>query len=472
MVFSHTARPHVLPSLAQVKEIPYWLDDIDHPTDTPRVVGDVSADLLIIGGGFTGLWAAIEAKTTHSHLDVVLVEGDAIAHGASGRNGGFVAASLTHGFANGLDWWPNDIHKLVALGQQNLDEMEAFVRKHNIDCDWQRVGEIDVATEDYQVDDLKEYVELAAPYGEELLWLDESQTRSRLNSPTYKGGLFDPDSVAICDPARLAWGLRDVALSMGVRIFEHSKVEWMDDRKNFVVAHTTLGTVTAPKVVLATNAYPPLLKRLKYFVVPVYDSVLVTEPLSAQQRNDIGWSGNEGISDSGNQFHYYRPTVDGRILWGGFDATYHFRSGFGPQHEHSMKSWPKLADHFFTTFPQLEGLKFEYAWSGAIDTCTRFSAFWGMAMGGKLAYVQGYTGLGVGASRFGAQVCIDKLLSRDTDRLSLEMVNTLPVPFPPEPIRAAGINFTRWSLNRADQNKGKRNLWLRTLDRVGMGFDS
>lgn len=472
MVFSHTARPHVLPSLAEVKEIPYWLDDIDHPTDTPRVVGDLHADLLIIGAGFTGLWAAIEAKTTHPELDVVIVEGDAIAHGATGRNGGFVAASLTHGFANGFSWWPDEITKLIKLGQDNLNEMEAFVKRHNIDCDWQRVGEVLVATEEYQISELQEHMQLQNSYGDEASWLDQNQVREKLNSPTYLGGLYDAESTAICDPARLAWGLRDAALALGVRIFEHSKVEWIEDSSKFVIAHCSLGSVTAPKVVLATNAYPPLLKRLKYFVVPVYDSVLVTEPLSAQQRSDIGWNGSEGVSDSGNQFHYYRPTVDGRILWGGFDATYHFRSGFGPEHEHSMKSWPKLADHFFTTFPALEGLKFEYAWSGAIDTCTRFCAFWGTAMNGKIAYVQGYTGLGVGASRFGAQVCVDKLLGRDTDRLSLEMVNTMPVPFPPEPIRSAGINFTRWSLDRADRNKGKRNLWLRGLDRVGMGFDS
>ncbi len=472
MVFTHVARPHVLPSLADVKEVSYWLDDVDAPTDNPRVVGALKADLLIVGGGFTGLWAAIDARTNHPELDVVLVEGDAIAHGASGRNGGFVAASLTHGFANGLDRWPDDIHLLVKLGQQNLNEMEAFVAEHNIDCDWQRVGEMDVATEDYQIESLQEYVDIARPYGEELSWLTQEQTRARLNSPTYKGALLDPDSVAICDPARLAWGLRDVALSLGVRIFEHSKVEWIDDNDKTVTAHTALGSVTAPRVLLATNAYPPLLRRLKYLIVPVYDSVLVTQPLNAEQKSDIGWSGSEGISDSGNQFHYYRPTVDGRILWGGFDATYHYRSGFGPQHEHSMKSWPKLADHFFTTFPQLEGLKFEYAWSGAIDTCTRFSAFWGSAMDDKLVYVAGYTGLGVGASRFGAQVSLDKLLNRDTERSRLEMVNTLPKPFPPEPFRAAGINFTRWSLNRADNNGGKRNLWLRTLDRVGMGFDS
>ena len=473
MVFSHTPSPHVLPSLADVWEGSYWLDDEVEPEhDSSRVVGNLTADLLIVGGGFTGLWAAIEAKEHNPNLDVVLVEGNAVARGASGQNGGFVAASLTHGFSNGLDRWPDDIAKLTKLGQQNLNEMEQFVIDRKIDCDWMRVGEMDVATEEYQVTELQEFVEVAKPYGEELVWLDQAETRRRLNSPTYLGALFDPDSVAICDPARLAWGLRDAALSLGVRIYEHSKVVDLDERGDRVTAKTEFGSVTAPKVLLATNAFPPLLRRLKYLIVPVYDSVLVTEPLSEQQRRDIGWAGNEGVGDTGNQFHYYRPTADGRILWGGYDATYHFRSGFGVQHEHSTKSWPKLATHFFSTFPQLEGLRFEYGWSGAIDTCTRFSAFWGTAMDDKVVYVAGYTGLGVGASRFGAQVSIDKLLDRDTDRRNLEMVNTLPIPFPPEPFKSAGINFTRWSLDKADRNQGKRNIWLRTLDRFGMGFDS
>lgn len=472
MVFTHIARPYVLPSLADVKEASYWLDDVDHPTDKPRVIGEVTADVLVIGGGFTGLWSAIEVKTTHPHLDVVIVEGDAIAHGASGRNGGFVAASLTHGFANGLDWWPNELARLTQLGRDNLNDIESFIATHGIDCDWQRVGEINVATEDYQVESLASYVDRAAPFGEEFQWLDADHLRSRIQSPTYLGGLYDPDGVAICDPARLAWGLRDVALSMGVRIFEHSQVDHLEDRGARVVAHCALGTVTAGRVVLGTNAYPPLLRRLSYLVVPVYDSVLVTQPLSAQQRDEIGWRGNEGISDSGNQFHYYRPTVDGRILWGGFDATYHFRSGFGPQYEQTTGSWAKLADHFFTTFPQLEGLRFEYAWSGAIDTCTRFSMFWGTAMRGKVSYVAGYTGLGVAATRFGAQVAVDKLLGRHSDRLGLRMVNTTPLPFPPEPLRSATIQATRWSMDRADRNGGRRNLWLRLLDRLGMGFDS
>lgn len=472
MSFSNDASPHVLPSLADIRETPYWLDDEDAPQDKSRVVGSLEADLLIIGAGFTGLWAAIEAITHDPKLNVVVVEGGAIAHGASGLNGGFVAASLTHGFANGLARWPDDMTELVRMGQENLNAIEAFVLENKIECDWQRVGELNVATEDYQIEKWKSFIDEARPFGEDYVWLEETEIQQRLNSPTYLGALFDQQGVAICDPARLAWGLRDAALARGVRIYENSKVKDLDDKGAFVLAATDLGQIKAPKVLLATNAFPPLLRRLKYLVVPVYDSILVTEPLNATQQNDIGWSGKEGISDSGNQFHYYRPTEDGRILWGGYDATYHFRSGFGPEHAHSMNSWPKLADHFFTTFPQLEGLKFEYAWSGAIDTCTRFSAFWGMAFSGKVAYVAGYTGLGVGASRFGAQVAIDLLLDRATSRRDLTMVKTLPIPFPPEPLRSAGINFTRWSLDRADKNQGKRNLWLRFLDWLGLGFDS
>lgn len=473
MAFSHTPSTRYLTSLADVREGSYWLDDELEPVnDASRVIGQLTADLLIIGGGFTGLWAAIEAKQHDPDLDVVLVEGNAVARGATGQNGGFVAASLTHGFANGLDRWPDDIARLTQMGQENLNGIEKFVIDNKIDCDWMRVGEMDVATEEYQIEGLQDFVDLAKPFGEELIWLDQNETRQRLNSPTYLGALFDPDSVAICDPARLAWGLRDTALALGVRIFEHSLVNDLQEKSDRVRAVTQFGSVTSPRVLLATNAFPPLLRRLKYLIVPVYDSVLVTEPLNAQQRSDIGWAGNEGVSDTGNQFHYYRPTADGRILWGGYDATYHYRSGFGPQHESSAKSWPKLADHFFATFPQLEGLRFEYAWSGAIDTCTRFSAFWGSAMNDKVVYVAGYTGLGVGSSRFGAQVAIDKLLDRATERRELKMTNTLPIPFPPEPFRAAGINFTRWSLDKADRNQGKRNIWLRSLDRLGLGFDS
>ena len=179
-----------------------------------------------------------------------------------------------------------------------------------------------------------------------------------------------------------------------------------------------------------------------------------------------------GIGDAGNLFHYYRTSADGRLLFGGYDAVYHWNNGFGPHLETDHECFGKLADHFFQTFPQLESIRFTHAWGGAIDTCSRFSSFWGQAYDGQLAYVVGYTGLGVGASRFGAQVMLDLLNGEDNERTRLKMVREKPIPFPPEPVRSAVVNFTRWSMEQADWNEGKRNLWLKVLDATGLGFDS
>jgi glycine/D-amino acid oxidase-like deaminating enzyme len=206
--------------------------------------------------------------------------------------------------------------------------------------------------------------------------------------------------------------------------------------------------------------------------VPVYDYVLMTEPLTPSQRDSIGWHGREGLSDGNNQFHYFRTTKDGRILWGGFDAIYYWNNGFGPHLENNPASFARLAEHFFQAFPQLEGLRFTHAWSGAIDTCSRFSPFWGTAHHGKTVYSMGYTGLGVGATRFGAQVMLDLLDNKKTERTELEFVRTKPLPFPPEPLRSIGINLSRWSLDQADKHEGRENLWLKTMNWLGLGFDS
>jgi glycine/D-amino acid oxidase-like deaminating enzyme len=130
-----------------------------------------------------------------------------------------------------------------------------------------------------------------------------------------------------------------------------------------------------------------------------------------------------------------------------------------------------LARNFFATFPQLTGLRFSHRWGGVIDTCTRFCAFFGTAHAGRVAYATGYTGLGVGSSRFGANVMLDLLAGEETERTRLQMVRTRPMPFPPEPFAWLGITITTWSLKRADRT-GRRNLWLRMLDRLGLGFDS
>jgi glycine/D-amino acid oxidase-like deaminating enzyme len=206
--------------------------------------------------------------------------------------------------------------------------------------------------------------------------------------------------------------------------------------------------------------------------VPVYDYVLMTEPLSAAQRAGIGWRNRQGIGDSGNQFHYYRLTADDRILWGGYDAIYHFGRGIRAAYDQRPATFATLAAHFFATFPQLEGIGFSHRWGGVIDTCSRFCAFFGTAHRGRVAYALGYTGLGVGASRFGARVMLDLLSGEPTELTELRVVRSKPVPFPPEPLAYLGIQATRWSLAHADRRDGHRNLWLRALDAAGLGFDS
>jgi glycine/D-amino acid oxidase-like deaminating enzyme len=472
MQFSNTPGPDAIASLARTRHSVYWLDRPERPDPAPALVGAERADLLVVGAGFTGLWTALLAKQADPGRDVVLVEGGRAADGATGRNGGFVAASLTHGFANGMERWPADMPTLLRLGRENLDAIEKTVGDLGIDCDFIRSGELDVAVEAHQVDALRAHVAEAAAMGQDVSFLTAEAVRSRVDSPAYLAAAYEADGVALVDPARLAWGLRRACLEAGVRLFERTPIDSITSRDGHVVATSRRGAIRADRVALATNAYPPLLRRLKHYVVPVYDYVLVTEPLTDEQWSQLGWSGREGVSDTGNQFHYYRTTQDGRILWGGYDAIYHSGNGFGPQYDHSRESYERLAEHFLQTFPQLRGIGFSHAWGGAIDTCSRFSAFWGTAHEGRVAYVAGYTGLGVGASRFGAATMLDLLDGRTTERTELEMVRSKPLPFPPEPVRSWGISLTTSALQKADANGGRRNLWLKTLDRLGLGFDS
>ena len=471
MLFSSTPGSIAKHSLRSLRLAVFWLDQPCRPAMGQALTADTRCDLLVIGGGFSGLWTALLAKQRNPQRDVVLIEAGRIADGASGRNGGFVSPSLTHGTANGADRWPGEMAELVRLGHENLAGIEETVRAFGIDCGFRRADEITVAVEDHQVLDLHRAAELAGQLGEPVKVLDAAAIRALINSESYLGAMVEP-GIALVDPARLAWGLLEACRSTGVRVFEGTPIAGLSRDGAKMSASAGTARVTATRVALATNAYPPLLRRVSRYVVPVYDYVLMTEPLTAEQWAAIGWSGREGLSDAGNQFHYYRPTDDGRILWGGYDAIYHRGNGFGPEYDVDHEAFARLAQHFFQTFPVLEGLSFTHGWGGAIDTCSRFSPFWGTAHGGRTAYVAGYTGLGVGSSRFGAAVMLDLLDGLATERTSLEMVRRRPIQFPPEPVRSIGINWTTRALAKADREAGRRNLWLRTLDRLGLGFDS
>jgi glycine/D-amino acid oxidase-like deaminating enzyme len=264
----------------------------------------------------------------------------------------------------------------------------------------------------------------------------------------------------------------NAAEQLGARIFEHSAAITIDDDGDGLVVRTAIGRVRARRVILATNAFPPLVREIRRYVLPVYDHVLMTEPLSVDQKVAIGWWNRQGLSDMANQFHYYRLTDDDRILWGGYDAIYHWNNGVDPRFERREATYAMLSQHFFETFPQLEGLRFSHAWAGAIDTCSRFSVFFGRRFDRRLVYAAGYTGLGVGATRWGARVCLDLVDRSQTARTQLSLVRKKPLPFPPEPLRSVGVWVTRRALARADRRDGRRGPWLKLLEAVGLGFDS
>lgn len=442
-----------------------WLDIPRQ--EFPPASGPITCDLLVVGGGYTGLWSALHAARRHPDRRIVLIEADRIGWAASGRNGGFVDASLTHGYENGKARWPNEIDTLEAMGLENLDGMQAEITELGLDVEWERSGMLAVATEPHQVEWLKD----SAAQGHGQL-LDLAQVRAEVHSPTYLAGLFSPDTCAIVNPAKLALELARAAREAGVEVFEHTTATRIDSGGAALRLHTDGPVITCRQIVLATNVFPSLLRRNRLFTVPVYDYVLATEPLSDAQLDRIGWRGRQGIGDSANQFHYYRLSKDNRIVFGGYDAVYHFGRRVDSAYEDRQETYRRLAAHFFITFPQLDDVRFSHRWAGAIDTNTRFCAHWGLAREGRIAYVNGFTGLGVGAARFAADVCLDLLDGTSTPRTRLEMVRRKPLPFPPEPLASAGIQATRWSLDRADHAEGRRNLLLRALDAAGLGFDS
>ena len=443
-------------SLRTSRAAVFWTQDAA-AEPYPTLATDRDVDLAIVGGGYTGLWTAIRAKERNPDTRVLVLEARTVGWAASGRNGGFVEASLTHGESNGERRWPEELEQLNRLGHANLDAIEQTVARYAMKADFERTGTLSVAVEPHQVEWLE---------GPDAL--SQEQVRTELNSPTYLAGSWDRHSTALVHPGKLAAELARVATELGVEIVENSPVRSLDG----VTLRLDRGTVRAQQIALATNVFPSLLARNRLMTVPVYDYVLMTEPLTDAQLISIGWQNRQGVADLANQFHYYRLSADNRILFGGYDAIYHYGGRIRAEYEDRPQTFEKLAGHFFTTFPQLEGLRFSHRWAGVIDTSTRFCAFFGTAHGGRVAYAAGFTGLGVAATRFAADVMLDKLDRVTTELTELRMVRERPFPFPPEPAASVGINLTRASLNRADHNEGRRNVLLKTLDAVGLGFDS
>jgi glycine/D-amino acid oxidase-like deaminating enzyme len=433
-----------------------------HPSD--------QAGLLVVGGGLTGLWAAVEAAG--GGRDVLVVDRGPIGGGASGRCGGFINASITHGIAHGHARWPDEMPAIVALQQALWDDTLDLLAKHDASGVIEPTGKLNVATRPHQLADVDAAVALLRRYDQTVERLDAAEIRAAVCSPTYLGGYHHADANGLCDPVALVGALASIAVGRGARLVSGVDVVGFDEDGDGVIARLGDGRrIRAGQVLLATNAARPLRRTIARRMIPVYDHVVATAPLPPERWEAIGWHRHVGVTDMGNRFHYYRPTPDGRILFGGWDATYHFGSRVDPALEWRPETHTLLARHLLETLPALDGVEITHAWGGAIDSTSRFTPMIGIGMDGKLGWAVGFTGLGVGASRFAALAALDRLSGQETERTCLSMMRRAPIPFPPEPLRSLVVAVTKWSMVRADES-GRRNVWLRLLDRFGVGFDT
>ena len=465
-----------MPPATSQSAVSFWLEP-DDPAPAASLRGATTTDVAIIGAGFTGLWTALRLLETDPALRITILEMERVGFGASGRNGGFCQASLTHGLENGLRHYPDEIDLLQREGMTNLRAIVDFARANGIECELEETGELILADHPWQVDELRAHAGLAIAHGDRAIFLDGEAARSEVHSPRWTAGVWHPDTCVMLNPAKLARGLARVARERGARLHERTRVTDLERvaggiRLRTRAADGSGGEVRARFAVVATSAYSGWLPRLRPLFVPVYDYVLVSEPLLPQQREAIGWHRRQGLADANNQFHYFRLTADDRVLWGGYDAVYHPRNGVGPAFDRRPATFEKLAANWRRTFPQLADVRWPYRWGGAIDTTTRFTMTIGTTMGGRVVYALGYTGLGVGAARWAAGIARDLVLRPDSDLLRLRFVRSRPVPFPPEPLRSLGVEVVRTELARADASDGRRGVILRTLDGLGIGFDS
>jgi glycine/D-amino acid oxidase-like deaminating enzyme len=225
---------------------------------------------------------------------------------------------------------------------------------------------------------------------------------------------------------------------------------------------------------MATNAYTSSLGKINRSIIPVWDYQIATEPLTEEQLERISWGtpkSRHALSDFNNMFHYFRLTKDNRITYGGGGAVrYFFNRGIDAKYADQPERYTQLAKEFFETFPQLSDVKFSNKWGGIIATSTRFCMVPGTAFDGRLAWTVGYTGHGVGASRFGARVAIELLGYQPSDILKMKFITSKPIPWFPEPFRWVGVRLTQLALLKADKKGGKRGLWLKFLDKLGLGF--
>lgn len=451
----------------------FWLLEAPAEALTPPLTGSTRADVAIIGGGFVGLWTAIHLKQRDSGLDVVVIERDECGGGASGRNGGCV-----------LSWWPKAPSLIAKLGperarwlgeasQRAIGEIGEFCYEHDIDAHFHQDGWLWTATSDAQQDAWSSTIEACHSLGVEAFdRLDNEQVQRRTGSATHRSGVFE-SSAAVVQPARLARGLRRVAIELGVRVFERTPVTAFTRTQPSTVT-TPDGLVTAETVVVATNAWAAGLPELRDAIVVVSSDMVATEPIG-DRLDAMGWTGHECITDSQMMVHYYRTTRDRRMAFGKGGWGIAFGGRIARDFDQDSGRAREVTRNLRRLYPALHDVRIEYDWSGPIDrTYNGLPLFGTFPNAHNVLYGVGFSGNGVGPSLLAGRILSSMASGREDEWTGCGLVSAGYRRFPPRPITFTGAHVVRRAVvlkeeaENADRRPSRLAAALSTLAPSGL----
>jgi len=342
----------------------FWFKgtDLENQEINAPLKGTHKADIVIIGGGFTGLSSAYNLRKMFPDRKIMLLEGACCGYGASGRNGGFANAGISGLMAHIDEVGPELGRKAHDGSFYGLDQIKELIADHDVECDFEEPGMLEAATNEEQAAHLEERQKKYRAMGYEATLVQGKELEAEVKSPRYIAGMKLPYG-AILNPAKLARETKRVVEDLDVEVRERTVAMRVTQGKVHRI-ETEMGEISAPVLVLGLNGYAPKLGFFKNRVMPLSSYVIATEPLSKEQWESIGWQKRRGISDQRVLFNYQRPTVDGRIVIGGSDYPYYANDALSSGNNKPVIDL--LAKDLFTTFPQLEGLRIDHAWGGTM----------------------------------------------------------------------------------------------------------
>ena len=441
-------------AILRLGEVSFWLADMGGPPNQrPPLAGDVTADVCIIGAGYTGLWTAYYLKQAQPDLTVQVIEQEFAGFGASGRNGGW----LTGGFAwNHARYLASSsdagLRAMVNAMNGTVDEIIRVAAAEQINADILRTEEMMVAVNPAQLSRLTAEVALRRHWGEQdrVRQIDRTEALSRVQIPGVLGAML-VGNVARIQPAKLVTGLACVADRLGVRIAEGTCAITIAPGQ----VTTTHGTVRAPIILRATEGFTATIPGAKREWLPLNSAQIVTAPLPPEMWAKIGWNGHEILGDFANAYCYCQRTREGRIAVGARGVPYKFGSAIDDRGTPDAKTVARLQAILLRHFPAAHGVKIDHAWCGVLGVPRDWCATVGLDRATGIGWAGGYVGVGVSTSNLAGRTLADLALGRDTDLVHLPWVDRKVRKWEPEPLRWLGVRGMYRLLNAADTREAR-----------------